>query len=69
MSSDLKKLGEVCNYWNGDSHESNVNENGEYYLISLNSIDIDGNLKSEMKKITYTDYSLKKNDLIMEYVK
>ena len=60
-----KKLGEVCNYWNGDSHESNVNENGEYYLISLNSIDIDGNLKSEMKKITYTDYSLKKNDLIM----
>ena len=62
---EKKKLGEVCNYWNGDSHESNVNENGEYYLISLNSIDIDGNLKSEMKKITYTDHSLKKNDLIM----
>ncbi|MDU3475034.1 restriction endonuclease subunit S [Veillonella sp.] len=60
-----KKLGEVCNYWNGKSHESKVNENGEYYLITLNSIDLDGNLKSEMKKITYTDYSLKKNDLIM----
>lgn len=60
-----KKLREVCNYWNGKSHESKVNENGEYYLITLNSIDLDGNLKSEMKKITYTDYSLKKNDLIM----
>ena len=24
-----KKLGEVCNYWNGDSHESKANENGE----------------------------------------
>ena len=60
-----KKLGEVCNYWNGKSHESKVNENGQYYLITLNSIDLDGNLKSEMKKITYTDYSLKKNDLIM----
>lgn len=46
-----KKLGEVCNYWNGKSHESKVNENGKYYLITLNSIDLDGNLKYEMKKL------------------
>ena len=61
----LKILGEVCDYWNGSSHESGVDENGEYYLISLNSIDIEGNLKSEMKRISYTDNSLQKDDLVM----
>jgi len=59
------ELGKICDYWNGASHESGVSENGEYYLISLNSIDIDGNLKGEMKRLTYTDNSLKKNDLVM----
>lgn len=61
----LKILGEVCDYWNGASHESGVDENGEYSLISLNSIDIEGNLKSEMKRISYTDNSLQKDDLVM----
>lgn len=62
---ELKRLGEVCDYWNGASHESGVDENGEYYLISLNSIDIEGKLKSEMKRISYTDNSLQKDDLVM----
>ncbi len=60
-----KELGEICNYLNGASHEGGVSENGEFYLISLNSIDIEGNLKKEMKRLSYTDNSLLNNDLIM----
>ena len=60
-----KELGEICDYWNGSSHESGVIENGIYSLISLNSIDIEGKLKKEMKTISYTDNSLKLNDLVM----
>ena len=60
-----KTLGSICDYWNGASHESSVTENGQYYLISLNSIDIGGNLKSDMKRLSSTDKSLQKNDLVM----
>ncbi len=60
-----KKLGELCDYWNGASHEKGVSDEGDYFLLSLNSIDIDGNLKSDMKKLSYTDNSLQRNDLVM----
>lgn len=60
-----KKLGELCEYKNGGSFESQVDENGFYNLISLNSIDINGKLKSEHKKVKVTDNSLKKGDLVM----
>ena len=59
------ELGRLCQYWNGASHESGVCDDGDYFLISLNSIDINGNLKDEIKKISYTDNSLKTNDLVM----
>ncbi|KAF5051973.1 Type I restriction modification DNA specificity domain protein [anaerobic digester metagenome] len=59
------ELGELCQYWNGASHESGVCDDGNYFLISLNSIDINGNLKDEIKKISYTDNSLKTNDMVM----
>ena len=62
---EIVKLGKLCDYWNGGSHESGVDEFGKYNLISLNSIDIEGNLKSKMKKISYTDNSLQKDDLVM----
>ena len=62
---EVEPLGNICDYWNGASHEGGVTENGDYNLISLNSIDIDGNLKSEMKRLNYTDNSLRKNDLVM----
>ncbi len=60
-----KELGDICDYKNGGAFESDVVENGEFYLITLNSIDINGKLKSDHKKINYTDNSLKKDDLIM----
>ncbi len=60
-----KKLGDILEYRNGTSHERAVTKNGKYFLISLNSIDIHGNLKPDMKRLSYTDNSLQKNDLIM----
>lgn len=60
-----KKLGDICDYSNGLSHEKSVTEKGDYYLISLNSIDISGKLKSDMKRLSNTDNSLQKNDLVM----
>lgn len=60
-----KSLGYFCVYWNGSGNESGVTEDGQYLLISLNSIDIEGNLKSDMKRVPSTDNSLKKGDLVM----
>lgn len=58
-------LGSICDYANGSSCENLVKQGGAYFLISLNSIDIEGNLKREMKRVEYTDNSLKKDDIIM----
>lgn len=62
---DEKKLGDLCNYKNGGSFEKFVSIEGIYNLISLNSIDINGKLKKQHKKVTITDNSLQKGDLIM----
>lgn len=60
-----KMLGDICEYKNGGSFENNIVENGTYNLITLNSIDIDGRLKSEHKKVSSADWYLEKGDLIM----
>lgn len=60
-----KVLGDIFEYKNGKSFEQEVCENGTYNLITLNSIDIDGKLKSEHKTVNINDNSLNKNDLIM----
>ncbi|NBW35877.1 MAG: restriction endonuclease subunit S [Cytophagia bacterium] len=60
-----KKLEELCDYKNGGSFESLVCDDGAYNLISLNSIDINGKLKSEHKKVSQSDHSLSKGDLVI----
>jgi type I restriction enzyme S subunit len=60
-----KKLEEIFNYKNGGSFEKNITENGSYYLITLNSIDIKGKLKKEHKTINKQSIFLEKNNLIM----
>jgi len=59
------RLSEIIQYKNGGSFESEVVDNGKYYLITLNSIDINGNMKLEHKTINSNNNSLKKDDLIM----
>lgn len=61
----LSRLGELCEYKNGGSFENYLDESGKYFLITLNSIDIEGNLKSNHKKVLEAEWYLQKNDLIM----
>ena len=60
-----KKLGVVCKFFNGISYEKEISENGKYKLITLNSIDIEGKLKVNHKKINKVKEFLKKDDLII----
>ncbi len=59
------KLGDVCEFGNGGAYETLIVENGDFKLISLNSIDIDGNLKNTMKRVNFYDNSLKQDDIVM----
>ncbi len=59
------RLGDVCEFGNGGAYETLIVENGDFKLISLNSIDIDGNLKNTMKRVNFYDNSLKQDDIVM----
>ncbi|MCF6204534.1 MAG: restriction endonuclease subunit S [Methylococcaceae bacterium] len=60
-----RKLGELADYKNGKGHEDKQNTFGEYELINLNSISIDGGLKNSGKFVNETDTTLNKDDLVM----
>ena len=60
-----RRLGEVCEFFNGKSYESCIVENGQYYLITLNSITLEGKLSQEHKKVNVADNFLQKNDLVI----
>jgi type I restriction enzyme S subunit len=60
------RLGEIVEYKNGGSFEKKIEKDGRYYLITLNSIDIHGNMKIIEKKVNLkSNFLLNKNDLIM----
>lgn len=58
-------LGELVDYRNGKSYESHITDNGDYFLVTLNSLDITGKLKDDHLRVSFNDKSLNKNDLIM----
>ena len=39
---DVKKLGEVCDFFNGQAHEKYINENGKYKVINSKFISTEG---------------------------
>lgn len=45
--------------------EPYVTEAGEFFLITLNSLDIEGNLKSTHLNVSYAEWFLQTNDLVM----
>ncbi len=59
------RLGDICEFGNGGAYETLIVENGNFKLISLNSIDINGNLKNTMKRVNFYDNSLKQDDIVM----
>ncbi|QAA28020.1 restriction endonuclease subunit S [Lactiplantibacillus plantarum] len=60
-----RKLADLVRYQNGVGHEGNQLDEGKYELVNLNSISIDGGLKSSGKFINTVTRTLKKNDLVM----
>lgn len=61
---ESKKLGEVISFKNGKPFEDYVNSDGPYSLITIDSVDIAGNLKKKFKKVTRTDNSLRRDDIV-----
>ena len=60
------RIGDICEYKNGNSFENYIDENGKLFLITLDSITIDGRLKNNHKKINIdTKELLSKNDIVM----
>lgn len=60
-----KRLDAMTVYKNGHGYEDKQVANGLYELINLNSVSIDGGLKSSGKFINETKDTLKTNDLVM----
>ena len=58
-------LGSICSFKNGKPNEPNVIENGDYKLITLDSVSIKGVLKTTHKTVNINDHSLSKGDLVM----
>ena len=61
---EVKKLGDIVDFTNGKPLEDHINASGEYCLITLDSIGIDGMLKPEHKSIGILDSSLERNDIV-----
>lgn len=60
-----RKLSEMTEYKNGKGNEDKQSAKGKYELINLNSVSIDGGLKSSGKFIDISFETLNKNDLVM----
>jgi len=61
----MNQLKNFITYKNGKSFEDKIVQDGQYNLITLNSIDIIGNLQPYHRKVEETDGSLSRGDLIM----
>lgn len=62
---EQRKLKDMSTYKNGTGHEDKQSSTGKYELINLNSVSIDGGLKSSGKYIDESDETLQIDDLVM----
>ncbi|MFZ2126517.1 MAG: restriction endonuclease subunit S [Candidatus Microsaccharimonas sp.] len=62
---EVKSLLSVVSFRNGKPFETFVEENGKYKLITIDSVDINGKLKTKFKTVNQADGSLSKNDIII----
>jgi type I restriction enzyme S subunit len=59
---DVKKLGEVCSFFNGQAHEKCIDENGKYKLINSKFVSSEG---EKFKKTNSALSPLYVNDIVM----
>lgn len=62
---EQRKLSKMTVYKNGKGHEDRQSNSGNYELINLNSISIDGGLKHSGKFINDAEDTLLKDDVVM----
>lgn len=63
---NFNNLDDLVLYKNGISLETYIDKNAKYYLVTLNSMDINGDLKAKHLKVRYiSNYVLEKNDIVM----
>lgn len=60
----VKELGEIAEFTNGKPNEQNVVVNGRYLLVTLDSINIRGELKTSHKQTNLLDDSLRAGDIV-----
>ena len=60
-----RKLGEITSYKNGGSFENDVVNQGKYELVSLKSVDVEGDLKESGKFINTEVEKLKSGTIVM----
>lgn len=58
------ELKEKYTFINGKPYENKLDSSGEYFLITLDSVNIEGNLKANHKRVDFYDNSLIKGDLV-----
>ncbi len=59
---DLKKLGEVCEFYNGKAHEKSIDENGKYKVVNSKFVSSNGTIA---KRTKVAQFPLVKGDIVM----
>jgi len=50
---EVKKLGDVCHFYNGKAHENSIDENGKYILVNSKFVSTDGNIKKRTNECLF----------------
>lgn len=62
MKWEVKKLGEVCDFYNGKAHEKSIDENGKYKVVNSKFVSSNG---TSAKRTDKTQFPLFKDDIVM----
>jgi len=62
MKWDIKKLGDVCDFYNGKAHEKSIDENGRYKVVNSKFVSSNG---KKAKRTEVAQFPLHKDDIVM----
>jgi len=62
MNWEIKKLGEVCEFYNGKAHEKSIDENGKYKVVNSKFVSSNG---TKAKRTQTAQFPLFKDDIVM----
>ena len=62
MNWEIKKSGEVCEFYNGKAHEKSIDENGKYKVVNSKFVSSNG---TKAKRTQTAQFPLFKDDIVM----